>query len=72
MNTWCDMMQKLRVNPGAVARQLLTNLKTHKPLSSDEEHRIIRAIETSGVPNGVDRLLAGLSRNTIEKLLAEM
>ena len=72
MNTWCDMMKKLRVNPGAVARQLLTNLKTYKPLTNEEERRIIHAIETSGVPNAADRLLAGLSRNTIEKLLAEM
>ena len=65
-------MAKIRVNPGAVARQLLTHLKTHKPLTASEEGRIIRAIETSGVPNATDRMLASLSRNTIEKLLGEI
>jgi len=67
------MINKLRIHPGAVARQLLANLKTHKPLSPTEESRIIDAIENySGVPNGVDRMLASLSRNTIEKLLTEL
>jgi hypothetical protein len=72
MTSWCDMMNKLRINPGAVARQLLTNLKGHKPLTPSEEHRIIDAIESSGVQDGVTRMLAGLSRNAIEKMLAEM
>lgn len=65
-------MEKYRIHPGAVCRQLLTNLKTHKPLTASEERRIIHAIEMSGVVNGTDRLLAGLSRNTLESLLGEI
>lgn len=66
-------MRKLRINPGAVCRQLLTNIsKTHKSLSPDEERRIIDAIESAGVPNGVDRMLATLSKNALEKLLGEL
>jgi hypothetical protein len=73
ISSWSDMMAKFRINPGAVARQLLTNLKNHKPLSPTEESRIIDAIENySGVPNGVDRMLATLSRGAIERLLAEI
>jgi len=65
--TWYTIMQKLRINPGAVARQLLANLKTHKPLTYEEERRVIFAIENAGVE--VDRVLASLSRNTIKELL---
>ena len=73
IESWSDMMAKLRINPGAVARQLLANLTAHKPLTSTEESRIIRAIENySGVPDGVDRMLATLSRGAIERLLAEL
>ena len=65
-------MKRLNIHPGAVARQLLANLKNHKPLTSDEERRIIDAIESAGVTDGVDRMLASLSRNTITKLLTEL
>jgi len=67
--SWNTMMRKLRVHPGAVARQLLANLKTHKPLTSEEESKIIRAIESTGVENATDRMLASLSRNTLNALL---
>jgi hypothetical protein len=72
IRSWDHMMEKLRIHPGAVCRQLLSNLNRHEPLTASEEDRIIRAIENAGVPNGVDRLLAGLSRNTLEKLLGSM
>jgi hypothetical protein len=65
-------MQHLRIHPGAVCRQLLANLRKHEPLTASEEERIIHAIENAGVPDGVDRLLAGLSRNTLEQLLGSM
>ena len=65
--SWHTLMRNLRINPGAVARQLLANLKAHKPLTSDEEIRVIFAIENAGVD--VDRMLAHLSRNTIKELL---
>ena len=67
--SWYTLMAKLRINPGAVCRQLLTNLKNHKPLTHEEECRIRFALETSMVPNATDRLLASLSRNTIKKVL---
>lgn len=65
-------MKRFRINPGAVCRQLLTNLKKHPPLTPREERELLRAIEGTGVPNGVDRLLASLSRNTINTLLENM
>ena len=72
INTWCNMATKLRINPGAVARQLLANLKTHKALSLEDERKIVHAIESTMIPNAKDRLLASLSRNTIQTLLENM
>lgn len=62
-------MNRFRINPGAVCRQLLQNLKPHKNLTTNEERTILRAIEDSGVPNATERMLAELSRNTIHKIL---
>ena len=61
------MVNRFRVSPGATARQLLTNLKTYKPLSNDEERRVIHAIESTGIPT--DRVLADLSRDTLNAIL---
>ena len=58
-----------RIAPGAVCRNLLARLQDIKPLTTDEERRIIRAIESSGVPDATDRMLASLSRNTLNELL---
>ena len=60
-------MEKLRINPGAVARTLLHNLDEWKPLSDSEERKLIFAIENSGI--NVDRMLAHISRNAIKELL---
>lgn len=65
-------MQKFRIHPGAAARQLLSNLKTHEPLSASEEASILHAIESTGIPQPVDRLIAALSRVTIEQLLSDL
>ena len=72
MSSWTEIMRKLNLHPGAVARQLLVNLKTFKPLTQSEEDRIIEAIENAGVQNGTDRMLAHLSRNTLENLLGKL
>ena len=66
-------MAKIRVNPGAVCRQLLTHLqKNHNKLSNTEEERILFALRNCGVTNATDRMIASLSRQTIEKLLESM
>ena len=70
--SWYTLMAKLRINPGAVCRQLLTNLKTHKALSEEDERKLIHAIESTMIPHAKDRLLASLSRNTIKSLLNNM
>ena len=62
-------MAKIRVNPGAVCRQLLTHLKAHKPLTESEEERILFALKNCGVPKATDRMLASLSRGTLNELL---
>jgi hypothetical protein len=62
----------VRVAPKAVCRQLLTNLNGYEPLSKSEEQRIIAAIQNARVQNGIDRLLAGISRNTLEQILAKI
>ena len=64
-----NIMKQFTLHPGAVARQLLVNLKAYKPLTASEEGRLIAAIENAGVENGVDRMLASLSRNTLNKIL---
>ena len=72
MLTWDNLMKNFRIQPQAVCRTLLANLKAYEPLSDSEEDKIIRAIDTSGVANAKERLLANLSRNTVEKLLQSM
>lgn len=69
ITSWSTMVKKFRINPGAVCRQLLQNLKPHKQLTTSEEQSILRAIESSGVPNATERMLASMSRNTITKIL---
>lgn len=65
-------MNTLRVAPKAVCRQLLNTLETHKPLTRGEEARILLALENSGVQDATNRMLASLSRNTIENLLGKI
>ena len=65
-------MRKLSIHPGAVCRQLLTNLKCHEALSDDDERKIIHAIESTMIPGAVDRVLANVSRKALEKLLKEI
>ena len=69
LSTWAQLMANLRINPKAVCRNLITRLDGYKPLSAKDEAAIIRAIESSGVPNATDRMLASLSRNTLNELL---
>ena len=65
-------MSNFRIAPQAVCRTLLNTLNTYEPLSDMEEDKIIRAVNASGVDDGVERLLANLSRKTVEKLLKSM
>ena len=67
---WHKIMKNFTIHPRAVARQLLASLEDHKTLSPREESRVIHAIESTGVP--VDRVLASLSRNTLQALLNEI
>ena len=63
-------MAKFTLHPRSVARQLLTNLEGIKPLSAKDEAAIAYAVENhSGVEDAVDRMLASLSRNTLEEFL---
>ena len=69
---WHTLMANLRINPKAVARTLLTRLDDFKPLSASEEDRIIAAIKSTNIHDSVDRMLAGLSKNAIKSLLADL
>lgn len=60
-------MANFRINPKVVCRTLLTNLDAYRPLSSKDEERVIRAIESTGVET--ERVLASLSRNTLQEIL---
>jgi len=51
---------------------LLAHLEETKPLSNTEEREVMRAIESTGIPNGVDRMLASMSANTLKSLLARI
>jgi hypothetical protein len=70
IDSWQTLMTKLRINPVCVARTLLHNLKDYAPLTLLEERQIMLAIESTGI--SADRLLADLSRNTINKLLENL
>ena len=60
--TWVSTMKTLRISAQAVARTLLSNFETVKPLSKDEAERIQTALEKSGVPDAATRLNAGWSK----------
>ena len=62
-------MRKFTLHPRSVCRNLLTRLEGIKPLSAQDEARILRSIESTDIPDGVDRMLAGLSRQTLKELL---
>jgi len=64
-----NIMRQFRINPRAVCRQLLTNLKTHKPLSKSEEAEILLTLKSCNVPNAADRIIADLGRGTLKELL---
>ena len=70
--SWVDMANRLRISPAAVARQLITQLDTHKALSPSDERKIIAAIDNAGVQDGVNRMLANLSRQTLNRLIKEI
>lgn len=55
---WNHVMRKIRLNPVAVARTILTNLNNQPPLSKDEMERVRVALENSGVPNAASRYAA--------------
>ena len=63
------MIKALRCSPAAVARQLITQLESHKKLSAIEQRVILDALRNSGVPNATDRLIASLSRDTLTEIL---
>jgi len=60
-------MEKLRIHPKAVCRQLITALEGTKPLSRTEERRVLCAIENTGIP--IERVLATLSKGALKTLL---
>lgn len=70
MKSWETMMQKLRQHPRAVCTSLLITLKSYRPLSANDEERVIRSIESTGI--SVDDVLAHLSRNVLEKAISNM
>ena len=69
LETWKHAMANFRVSPRAVCRTILTTLDEYKPLTAREEGQLIYAIENSGVENGVSRMLASLTKNTLKELL---
>ena len=72
ITSWCDMANRLKINPRAVARTLLNTLDGTKKLSPSEESRVLFALENCGVEDAVNRMLTDLSRNTINILLIDL
>lgn len=66
---WSTLMEKLRIHPKAVCRQLISALEEYKPLSDSDERRIYYAIKNTGIP--IDRVLARLSIGAIKQLLEQ-
>jgi hypothetical protein len=72
MLSWTNVMRKLRIHPGAVCRQLLTHLEDQPRLSASEQQRIIDAVESAGIPHGLERIHASMSRTILRKLLSSI
>ena len=56
-----------RVAPAAVCRQLIANLDRHKRLNDSEQSEVLLALQNTGI--GVDRILASLTRQTLDSAL---
>ena len=69
IGSWHEVMTRFTLHPRSVCRQLITQLEGVKNLSGEDEAKIIRAIESTGIENGVNRMLALLSKNTLNELL---
>ena len=70
MSTCQEEDQVNRVAPGAVLRTLIANLKNHKRLSNDEQALVLIALKNTDIP--VDRILADMSRQTLQTVLSEI
>ena len=57
-----------RINPQAIARELLSNFDKQKPLSRDEAAMTKFALQKSGVPDAANRLFAGYMRLILNQI----
>jgi hypothetical protein len=64
---WTMLMEKLRLHPKAVCRQLIAALEDHKPLTGKDEREVLHALENTSID--IERILAGLQRNTLKIIL---
>jgi hypothetical protein len=62
----------MRVAPKAVCRSLLTRLDSYQPLSASEETAVLSALKSTQIPDVTDRMLAGLSRSTLQEILKSL
>ena len=64
---WNTVM-KMRISPQAVARTILSNFETVKPLTKEEAERVQLALDKSGVPQATVRYNAGFSRALLKMI----
>ena len=68
MMLWINVMRAIRISPAGVARTLLRNLDSLKPLNSVEAAAVRDALEKSGVNDATNRLAAGFSRIILKQV----
>jgi len=68
--SWAQLMRNLRLNPRVAVRTLLHRLDAYRPLSPKDEAKVVDAIKSAGIDP--DRVIASLSRNTLEEILKSM
>jgi hypothetical protein len=63
-----NAVMKMRISPQAVARTILSNFETVKPLTKEEAEQVQLALNNSGVTDATTRLTAGFSRAVLKMI----
>ena len=66
----CAEEDNVNIHPKSVCRTILANLDSHKRLSKSEQSAVLHALKKADIDP--DRVIADLSRNTINLLMQSL
>jgi len=64
-------MDRFRIHPKAVCKQLIAVIEDkYKPLSNEDQRRVLFAIENTGLP--VSQVLASMSKTALQAVVDDL